>query len=152
MQTPMHNASIGLTLIVTLCSRLCIRDLWGPTNIVALMIAELDDTPLYFTDDIGIVFGPPTDYSSRFSHRRRHQGTVGPVRLFDSHRERWPLVLPLWLTCVVLPGCYLARLYWFESPWHPRIWVMLVRCCHSVELLFHHVHMIHMVRLFMTTL
>jgi hypothetical protein len=22
---------------------------------------ELDDTPLYFTDDIGIVFGPPTD-------------------------------------------------------------------------------------------
>jgi hypothetical protein len=56
----MHNPSIGLTLIVTLCSRLCICDLWGSANLVALMIAELDNTPLYFTDDIGIVFGPPT--------------------------------------------------------------------------------------------
>jgi hypothetical protein len=26
----------------------------------------LDDTPLYFTDDIRIVFGPPTDYPVRF--------------------------------------------------------------------------------------
>jgi hypothetical protein len=30
-----------------------------PTNFVALTIAELDDTPLYFTDDIGIVLGLP---------------------------------------------------------------------------------------------
>jgi hypothetical protein len=30
----------------------------------------LDDTPLYFTDDIGIVFGPPTDYPERFSRGR----------------------------------------------------------------------------------
>jgi hypothetical protein len=44
----------------------------GPTNLVALTVAELDDTPLYFTDDIGIVFGPPTDYLSRFSRGRRH--------------------------------------------------------------------------------
>jgi hypothetical protein len=61
------------------------------------MVAELDDTPLYFTDDIGIVFGPPTDYPSRFFPGRRHQGTVGSAQLFDSHREMWPLVLPLWL-------------------------------------------------------
>jgi hypothetical protein len=32
-----------------------------PTNIVPSTVAELDDTPLYFTDDIGIVWGPPTD-------------------------------------------------------------------------------------------
>jgi hypothetical protein len=44
--------------------------------------------------------------------------------------------------------CRVARLipckvilYWFESPWHLRIWVRLVRCCHSVEVLFHHVRM-----------
>jgi hypothetical protein len=47
-----------------------IRDLWGPTNLVASTVVELNDTPLYFTDDIGIVFGPPTDYQSRFSRGR----------------------------------------------------------------------------------
>jgi hypothetical protein len=52
------------------------------------MVAELDDAPLYFTDDIGIVFGLPTDYPLRFSRGRRHKGTVGPARLFDSHSER----------------------------------------------------------------
>jgi hypothetical protein len=36
------------------------------------MIAELDDTSLYFMDDIGIVFGSPTDYPARFSRGRRH--------------------------------------------------------------------------------
>jgi hypothetical protein len=55
-------------------------------------------------------------------------------------------MLLLWLTCVVLPGYYLVRLYCFESPRHPPIWVRLVRCCHSVEVLFHHVHMRLMVR------
>jgi hypothetical protein len=89
----------------------CIRDSWGPVNLVSLMVAELDDTPLYITDDIGIVFRPPTDYPSRFSRRGRHYGTVGLARLFDSHRERWPLVLILWLMCVMLPGCYLTRFY-----------------------------------------
>jgi hypothetical protein len=44
-----------------------IRDSWGPTNLVVSMVTELDDTPLYFTDDIGIVLGPPTDYPLRFS-------------------------------------------------------------------------------------
>jgi hypothetical protein len=31
-------------------------------NLVASTVAELDDTPLYFTDGIEIVFEPPTDY------------------------------------------------------------------------------------------
>jgi hypothetical protein len=44
----------------------------GPTNLVTSMVPELDDTPLYFTDDIEIVFGPPTDYPVRFSRGRRH--------------------------------------------------------------------------------
>jgi hypothetical protein len=35
-------------------------------------VTELDDTPLYFTDDIEIVFGSPTDYLARFSHRGQH--------------------------------------------------------------------------------
>jgi hypothetical protein len=44
----------------------------GSVNLVASMVAELDDTPLYFMDDIGIVFGPPTNYPARFSCGRRH--------------------------------------------------------------------------------
>jgi hypothetical protein len=92
-----------------------IWDLWGPANLVALTVAELDDTPLYFTDDIGIVFEPSTDYPSRFLCGRWHLGMVGPAQLFDSHRERWSLVLPSWLTCVVLPDWYLAMLYYIHS-------------------------------------
>jgi hypothetical protein len=34
------------------------------------MVAKLDDTPLYLTDDIEIVFISPTDYSLRFSCER----------------------------------------------------------------------------------
>jgi hypothetical protein len=38
------------------------HEIYGdPANIVASTVAELDDTPLYFMDDIGIVWGPPTD-------------------------------------------------------------------------------------------
>jgi hypothetical protein len=39
----------------------CIQDLWGPVNLVDLMVAELDNTPPYFTGDIGI-------YSVRVIH------------------------------------------------------------------------------------
>jgi hypothetical protein len=105
-----------------------IWDLWGPINLVALTIVELDDTPPYFTDDIGIVFGPPTDYPSRFSCGRWHYGTVGPAQLFDSHRERWSLVC---LRGSRVSCCQVDTLqgdYWFESPRHPQIWVRLVRC------------------------
>jgi hypothetical protein len=58
---------------------------------------------LYFTDDIGIVFGPPMDYPLRFSREKRHYGMVGLAQLFDSHRERWSFVLPSWLTYIMLP-------------------------------------------------
>jgi hypothetical protein len=49
-----------------------IRDLWGLTNLVASTVTELDNTPLYFMDDIGIVFGPPMDYPVRFSCEKWH--------------------------------------------------------------------------------
>jgi hypothetical protein len=83
-----------------------IRDLWGPVNLVTSMVVELVDTPLYFTDDIGIVFGPPRDYPSRFSRGRQHEGTVRPAQLFDSQCERWPLVIHMWFTCVMLSGYF----------------------------------------------
>jgi hypothetical protein len=41
-----------------------------PANLVASTVAELNDTPLYFMDDIRIVFGPPTNYPARFSRGR----------------------------------------------------------------------------------
>jgi hypothetical protein len=44
----------------------------GSHKLSSLTVAELDDTLPRFTDDIGIVFGPPTDYPSRFSRGRRH--------------------------------------------------------------------------------
>jgi hypothetical protein len=44
----------------------------------SLTVVELDDTLPRFTDDIGIVFEPPTDYPSMFSRGRRHYGEVGP--------------------------------------------------------------------------
>jgi hypothetical protein len=43
--------------------------------------------------------------------------------------------------------CHVVRLfpfqgdYLFESPRHPRIWVKLVRSCHSIKVLYHYVHM-----------
>jgi hypothetical protein len=39
----------------------------GSRKLSSLAVVELDDTLPCFTDDIGIVFGPPTDYPSRFS-------------------------------------------------------------------------------------
>jgi hypothetical protein len=50
----------------------------GSHKLSSLMVVELNDTLPRFTDDIGIVFGSPTDYLSRFSRGRRHLGEVGP--------------------------------------------------------------------------
>jgi hypothetical protein len=47
--------------------------------------------------------------------------------------------------------CYVVRLfplqsvYRFKSLRHPRSWVKLVHCSHSVEVLFHCIHMRFMV-------
>jgi hypothetical protein len=44
----------------------------GYHKLSSLTVAELDDILPRFTDDIGIVFGPPTDYPLRFLRGRRH--------------------------------------------------------------------------------
>jgi hypothetical protein len=105
---------------------LCIRDLWSPAHLVVSTVAGLDDTPLYFTDDIGWYLG-----HLRTTRRGFH--------VEDGTRIRWTNSL-----IVITKGghsCYLHGShvlfcqvdtlqgeYWFESLWHPRIWVMLVRC------------------------
>jgi hypothetical protein len=44
----------------------------GSRKLSSLTVVELDDILPRFTDDIRIVFGPPTDYPSRFLRGRRH--------------------------------------------------------------------------------
>jgi hypothetical protein len=58
----------------------------------------------------GIVYGPPMDIPAcgimwEMCTRER----CNLIRLFDCFHELWPLVVPSWLTCVMLSGCYLAR-------------------------------------------
>jgi hypothetical protein len=36
-------------------------------------------------------------------------GGPGPARLFDSQCERWPLMIPVWFTCVVLSGYFSCK-------------------------------------------
>jgi hypothetical protein len=45
-------------------------------NVVAFTVAELDDTPLYFTGDIGIVWGHPR-MPGKVSHERPALGYGG---------------------------------------------------------------------------
>jgi hypothetical protein len=105
----LRTASVGPCCNKHLVVYSRIWDLWGPTNLVDLTVAESDDTPLYFMDDIGsvrvthglpiLVFAELDDTPLYFKLER-----LRSTRLIHSHRERWPLVLPSWLTCVVLPG------------------------------------------------
>jgi hypothetical protein len=44
----------------------------GSRKLSSLMVVELDDTLPRHMDDIGIVFGPHTDYPFSFSRGRRH--------------------------------------------------------------------------------
>jgi hypothetical protein len=44
----------------------------GSRKLSSLTVVELDDTLPRSTDDIGIVFGPLTNYPSRFLRGRRH--------------------------------------------------------------------------------
>jgi hypothetical protein len=51
---------LALTNKIELCTDVY-RIYEDPANVVDSTAAELDDTPLYFTGDIGIVWGLPTD-------------------------------------------------------------------------------------------
>jgi hypothetical protein len=49
--------------------------------------------------------------SAEVSRGRPTLGYAGPARLFDNRCELWPLVVPSWLTCVVLSGCFPFNVY-----------------------------------------
>jgi hypothetical protein len=56
-------------------------------------------------DSVGATHGCPMMYRLE----DLNYGTVGLARLFNSHQELCPLVVPVWPTCVMLWGCYLVR-------------------------------------------
>jgi hypothetical protein len=66
--------------------------------------------PYHLMDVIRESVGPPTVCSPRHMRGRRHKGEVGPGLTLWPRHELWPLMLPPWLTCVVLSGYTLARL------------------------------------------
>jgi hypothetical protein len=90
----------------------CIRDLWGPANLLASMVIELDDTLPRFTvvqwDSVRATYGLPVEV---FTWKTSLGWGRTRSWLFDSHHKRWPLVLPLWLTCVVLSGYFPCKVY-----------------------------------------
>jgi hypothetical protein len=90
-----------------------IRDLWGPTNLVASMVVELDDTlPRFidiYWDSVWATHELPIEV---FAWKITLGQGRTRSRLFDSHHERWSLVLPLWLTCIVLSGYLSCKVYY----------------------------------------
>jgi hypothetical protein len=89
-----------------------IRDLWGPTNIVASTDTELDDTLPRFMDvqwdSMRATHGLPIEVFTWKTVLGRGRTRS---RLFDSQRKRWPLVLPPWITCVMLLGYFACKVY-----------------------------------------
>jgi hypothetical protein len=55
-------------------------------------------------------------------------------------------MIPVWFTCVVLSGYFPCKVT-IDSNLHDTLGygVKLLRCCHSVEVVFHYVHMRFMV-------
>jgi hypothetical protein len=71
-----------------------IRDLWGPTNLVALMVNKLDDTPPNLMDDrrdsVGATHGCPLMYRVEdLCHtpfqERGNEASIRVPRMFKSH-------------------------------------------------------------------
>jgi hypothetical protein len=61
---------------------------------------------------IGIVYGPPTDSPEcgiMWKTCTRERWDV--AQLFDHCRELWLLMVPSWLTCVVLLGYFPYKVY-----------------------------------------
>jgi hypothetical protein len=114
-----------------------IRDLWGPANLVASTVAELDNTPLYFMDDIGIVFRPP---------RTTRRG----FRVEDYTRVRWTRLDSLivnakgghsWCLCGSRVSCCqvisLARWLLIRITVTPSDMGEACSLCTNVEVLYH---------------
>jgi hypothetical protein len=94
-----------------------IRDLWGPANLVASTVTELDNTLPCFADvqwnSVQATHGVPIEV---FEWKTTLGWDRTQSRLFDSHRQRWPLAVPSWLMCVMLSG------YFSHARW-PLIWI-----------------------------
>jgi hypothetical protein len=74
------------------------------------MAAELDDTLPCFTDDRrDSVRATHVLPSEVFAWKTALGRGRTRSQLFDSHRERWPLMLPSWFTCRVVRLFSLAR-------------------------------------------
>jgi hypothetical protein len=56
---------------------------------------------------IGIVYGPMCGIAWKTYTGKR----CDPAQLFDCCHKLWPLVLPSWLTCVVLLGYFPCKVY-----------------------------------------
>jgi hypothetical protein len=70
---------------------------------------------------------------------------VDPAQFFDSHRERWSLVLPSWLACVVLSS-YFSYKMTIDSNLHDSLGYGEACSLYlNVEVLCHHVYMRFMV-------
>jgi hypothetical protein len=84
-----------------------IWDIWNPANLVASTVTELDDILPRFMDDrrdsVWATHGLPVEV---FTWKMTLGWGRTWSRLFDSHCERWPLMLPSWLMCVMLSGYF----------------------------------------------
>jgi hypothetical protein len=97
-----------------------IWDLWGSANLVSSTVTELDDTDLASWMYNGRVFGPPMDAHRSYHMEDSTGARLDPAQLFHSHRERWSLVVPSWLTSVVLSGYFPCKVY-IDSKLHDTL-------------------------------
>jgi hypothetical protein len=102
-------------------------------NWVASCVYELDDTLPRFTgvqwDSVRATHGVSAEaYAWKTALGR---GRTQPGLLMMS----WTIATHTALACVVLSGLYTCKVdHWFESPWHPRTWVMACSLNLNVEL------------------
>jgi hypothetical protein len=104
-------------------------------NWVASCAAEMEAILPYLTVYNRIMHGPPMVCPPRHTRGRRALGWGRPWSSPWPRHELLPLVVPSWHACVMLSGLYPCMVdYWFESPWHHRIWVMACSPHLNVEL------------------
>jgi hypothetical protein len=75
--------------------------------------------------------GPPTGCPWGFHVEDGTSAKWDLDQLFDSHSKWWPLVC----LCASHVSCYFPSKvdYWFESPWHPQIWMRACSLRSNVE-------------------
>jgi hypothetical protein len=121
-----------------------IHDLWGPLNLVALTVAKLNDTPLYFTDDIGIVFGPPIGivFEPPTDGTRVRWARLDSLIVKANGGHSWYLCNSRVSCCQVIS---LAMWLLIQISATPSDMGDACSLCTNIEVLFRHVHMRFMV-------